>query len=447
MSGLVKQPSETGFQYLEVIIVAAILLMLAHAFFTLITSAYQLLGLSRIQASARSLANQEVETIRNLPYDDVGTDGGIPSGTLAQVKQTTINGQTYTITTTVVYMDDPFDGLAPADLLPTDYKRVKIRVDWAGTFPSSDSVELITDISPQGMETDVGGGTLSVLVFDADGQPVPQAEVTVQAPSAVPPIDLVLLTDNDGILLIPGAPACISCYNISVTKTGFSTDRTYDAGEVTNPSKPPVTILEDEVSQISFGVDELTSVSFTSVGAGPTYATVGNVDFHLTGTKTIGTDVSGDPVYKVDDDYTTDGSGSLSLDLEWDSYTMRLDNVNYALAGSSPLTPIVATAGETADVTFVRGGFAGHSLLAQIKDASGSAIASASARLTRSLSGYDETISSGQTGDPDEGASYFIDLPEGGSYNLEVTHPDFLDSTTSVDVNGATETTVVMNGL
>jgi hypothetical protein len=74
------------------------------------------------------LAQEKIEVVRNMPYENIGTVGGIPPGVLPQTETVTINNLAFEIKTTIVYIDDPFDGLSPDDLLPTDYKRVSIEI-------------------------------------------------------------------------------------------------------------------------------------------------------------------------------------------------------------------------------------------------------------------------------------------------------------------------------
>ena len=90
--------------------------------------------------------------------------------------------------------------------------------------------------------------TLSILVFDSEGIPMPGANVNIVADSVSPQVNLDIITDSFGRVLLPGAPECNECYQITATKAGHTTDRTYGTSEVTNPSKPHQSILEAEVT-------------------------------------------------------------------------------------------------------------------------------------------------------------------------------------------------------
>jgi hypothetical protein len=435
--------SQGGQFLLELIIAIAVLLMLMHAFFTLVSSSYQILIQSRSQVTAKAIANEKMEIIRNLPYVEIGTFGGIPGGSLLQTETVIRNGQFYTVTTAVTYKDDPFDQLAPTDLLPIDYKVVRVQVTWNTGFPNQHKITLLSNIAPNGVETTEGGGTLSLLVFDSQGQPVPQANVHVEAPTADPPVDLNLFTDDLGNLVLPGAPACTACYNLTVSKENFSTDRTYTTSEVDNPSKPPLTILEGQVTEASFAIDSLSEVTFKSLSSRETnYQTLGNVDFHLTGGKVIGTNTADKPVYKLNQDYTTDGAGNLVIQLEWDVYQLILNTGGYLLAGSNPVEPVQVTAGTGLTVKFVTAEPTDHSLLVKVLDAATTAVASASARLTGPA--YDGSIVTTTMDLADWGHVFFSPLTA-VTYTLEVSHNDYQTATASVSVAGETEEIIILN--
>ena len=134
--------SQRGQSLIEAILGLVILLILFHAFASLIIAAYDLLGNSRTRITARHLGNERIEEIRNLPYADVGVAGGIPPGSLPQLQSTNRNGLDYTVRTAVVFIDDAFDNQAPNDPFPADYKRVRVDVSWTGRFVAGESVTI-----------------------------------------------------------------------------------------------------------------------------------------------------------------------------------------------------------------------------------------------------------------------------------------------------------------
>ncbi|MEK7499010.1 MAG: prepilin-type N-terminal cleavage/methylation domain-containing protein, partial [Patescibacteria group bacterium] len=138
-----------GFTLIEVLIAMFVLGVVVVGLFGFITlilkSSHD--GQRRIVATA--LANEKMELLRNLSYDNVGTVGGVPSGPILQTEEIVRNSSTYTVSVDIRYIDDPFDGTAPTDTLNTDYKQARVEVSWDNNL-SKRPVLLITQISPSG---------------------------------------------------------------------------------------------------------------------------------------------------------------------------------------------------------------------------------------------------------------------------------------------------------
>lgn len=425
---------------MSLLLAMAVFAILGHAIFTLTTSSFSLIGFTRARIAARHLAQEKIELIRNLAFDDVGTQGGIPVGPLVQSESIERNGLVYSVKTSIVYVDDPFDGVTPADLLPTDYKRVRIDVSWQGQASSSKNpVVLVSDIAPKGIETTAGGGTLSILVFDANALPVAQADIHIEATEVNPPVDLDLQTSDTGYVVLPGAPECISCYDISVTKAGFSTDRTYTTAEVANPSKPPISIIEGELTEISFAIDKLSTLNLASVSDRESgFNPLGNITFQLRGDKITGTDSDDFPVYKIDKQFTTDAGGNIIItNVEWDNYTLIMPGASgWDISGTNPLVPLQLLPDTSVGWKFALANQTPHRLLISFTDSSQTPIASVSATL--SFGNYQETKLSGASSDPDFGQAFFFDLQD-KNHDLEATASGYQNVNTKVKVDGYTE--------
>lgn len=423
----------------------AVFAILGHAIFTLTTSSFTLIGFTRARIAARHLAQEKLELIRNLPFSDVGTVGGIPVGPLVQSENIERNGLVYSVKTSIVYVDDPFDQTAPSDLLPTDYKRVRVDVSWQGQASSSKNpVVLVSDIAPKGIETSAGGGTLSILVFDANALPVAQADVHIEATEVNPPVDLDLQTSDTGYVVLPGAPACVSCYDITVTKPGYSIDRTYTTVEVANPSKPPVSIIEGELTEISFAIDKLSTLNITSVSDRDSgFNPLGTITFQLRGDKTIGTDSDDFPVYKFDKQFTTDGGGNITItNMEWDNYTIIISSGSgWDISGTNPLIPLQLLPNTSVSWKFALSNQTPHRLLIGFTDSGQTPIASVSATL--SFGSYQETKLSGASSDPDFGQVFFFNLQE-KNHDLEATASGYQDVNTKIQVSGYTQESVIL---
>ena len=394
-------------------------------------------GEARIKLVASSLAQERLEIAKNLPYSDVGTVAGIPAGSLLQNETVSVNGQGFEIATSVVYIDDSFDDLSPIDLISTDYKRVRISVDWDGVFEPKDPLIFLTDIAPLGLESGENAGTLSVQVFNALGQPVVNADVSIEADSVSPPVDIDTLTDNDGRVILPGAPTCIECYEIEVSKSSYSTDRTYSSVEVANPAKPHLSILEGELSHVSFAIDRLSSMTVQAVRSRQAgYGPFQGVQFIVKGSKIIGTNVLSEPQYKYEDTFVTAALGQRVVsDLEWDTYDVYFPSGSSVdVAGSVPLIPFGISPNTSRFVTLVTEANSTNSLLVAVTDFSNNLLADAKISIFEGGSPV-ATKSSGLVGYGDQGQAYFGNLSV-STYDLLVSLDGYEDATGSVSLNG-----------
>jgi hypothetical protein len=435
-----------GEALIGIIIALGVFLILSQAVISLSFSVYDLVSYIRARISARHIAIESIEIIRNASYDDVGTIGGIPDGIFIQEQAVARNGQSYTIRTRVNFIDDEFDGVAPIDTLPTDYKRVRVDVSWGGISPSSlNEVSLVTDIAPRGIETTVGGGTLSILVFDSNGEPVPQAEVSIVAASAAPPVDATYYTSDLGRITLPGAPICNTCYEISVTKAGFSTERTYSTAEIENPIKPLATVLEEQLTEISFNIDEFARLDLASVGLPPDFSPLPNQIIRVRGEKIIGTDGLDDPVYKFDLDLVTDAAGALSIEeLEWDVYHVLLpSDSTLDIASTNPISPFSVLPNDDILLSVSLTPDNGSSLLAIFEDGSSGNVASVAATLKDDL-GFEASTSSGISSAPNYGQAFFDSL-EDKAYTMIATASGFLEFIGDININGDTVERIILS--
>ena len=428
---------DRGQIYLDILVTVALLAILSHALFSLVFSSYELISFTRARVTAKHLAQEKIELIRNLPYNNVGTQGGIPSGPLPQNESVSINGLKYQVKTDIVYIDDPFDGLAPTDTLPIDYKRVRVDVSWGGMASSNyNPINLITDISPKKIEQTAGGGTLSILVFDSQSKPVSGASVTIIGNGLNPPVNLNLKTADNGRIILPGAPVCISCYRITVEKNGYSSDRTYSTQEIANPNKPDISIIQSRVSQISFAIDKIATLTL--------FSNTPNQNFLLRGEKTLGTDTNDEPILKFDKNFSTDSGGQLTVsNVEWDNYHLSLPTgASYDIAGTNPLQPFIILADQIYTVKVDLTPHSNNSLLAIFKDSSQNPLASVSAKI--SSDGFEASGSSGTQGTANFGQIFFQNL-EAKTYYFVATASGFLDFFENIQVSGYQEEIIILN--
>ena len=105
-----KQPRQ-GQILLSILIAIAVFAILVNALFTLIAASFDLVSLNKTRITARHLAQEKMELVRNLSYEDVGTVGGIPDGIIEPEEMVRRNDLNYTIKTDISYIDDPFNNV------------------------------------------------------------------------------------------------------------------------------------------------------------------------------------------------------------------------------------------------------------------------------------------------------------------------------------------------
>lgn len=247
--------STTGMTLIEVVVGTSMILIVFLAIFAAFQISIDLVFSTKAATGANALLNERLEYIRGLSYDSVGTVNGIPNGPIPQVEQKVLNGITYTLSTLVQYVDDPVDGSDALDTngVTADYKNVKVSADWV-IREKPRSTFAVTRIAPKGMETLAAGGTLRVNVFNTLAAPVSGATVRIVHTSS-PTIDVSIDTGSAGSVAFPGTPPA-SGYQVTVTKTGYSSAQTYTA-TVANPNPNPghVTVVDKVTTTLSLSID------------------------------------------------------------------------------------------------------------------------------------------------------------------------------------------------
>jgi putative ABC transport system permease protein len=304
--------SKKGFTLLEVLVSAAVFLIIAIALYRTYASLFALTSVTQFKILALNAANEQFEIIRNLPYADVGEVNGIPNGKIPHSQTLVRGGVTFTITTNIRNVDLPFDGKLggnPNDLSPADNKLAEVRID-CSTCKNYVPITLTTTISPKNLETASTNGALFIKVFDANGLAVSGATVRVVNTKVTPNIVVQDETDVNGMLQIVDVPPGVQAYSITVSKAGYSTARTYPPGGVVNgylnptPTQPDATVVIQQVTQASFAIDRVSTLTFKSVS--PVCAPIGGLDFNLSGSKTVGVSIP-----KFITNLVTDGAGTI----------------------------------------------------------------------------------------------------------------------------------------
>lgn len=379
-----KLKTQSGFTLIEVIVGIAIFTIILMGVYGSYNALVKATRGAREQTILSSLSSQYLEIVRNMPYDNIGTENGNPNGVLADETNaitTTIEGQLYWLYYEVTYIDDPADGtiLAGTDVSPNDYKQVKLAIEKQSTGKIT---TFITSVAPQGLEGLNNAGALYLRAINANGQPVVGANFHIESLSLNPAIILDRSSDSSGNWIEVGLPASVNGYRITTTKTGYSTDATYPITVTNpNPTKPDSTVANGVVTQVTFAIDLVSNLTIRTVNQ--TCSNVNGVNVNMRGAKLIGTTPD---VLKYNQNHTS-SSGQIALNnIEWDTYTPTLlTGQSYTVYGTSPIQEISVLPGGSQTFTLVLGPASTNSLLVIVKDsATGTAIEGATVNLDKS---------------------------------------------------------------
>lgn len=382
---------KSGFTLIEVVITIAVFLIVVAAVYDGYVSLLKIISSTRVKTTAIALANEQLEIIHNLPYESVGLVGGVPVGILPRFATSTRNGVDFSVRLSIEDIDDSFDGViggSPNDLAPNDYKRVAVEITCL-SCSNFQPFTATTFIAPKNLENNSGNGALFVYVIDANGQPVPEADVTVVLASTTKTVNIAEKTNNSGVFQLVNTYPANLAYKITASKTGYSSAKTYTVGEdgIENPVQPDATVVAGQVSQVTLAIDRLASVNIKTMNK--TCQAIGNVPITWQGTKILGTDPD---ILKIDETITTGSSGLKSLnDAEWDTYTLVPNLSGYVLAGSLPLQSLTVAPGSSNDVTMILVPSNPYGLLVSVKDAA-SSLPLADSNVSLSGNGFNDSL-------------------------------------------------------
>ena len=391
---------------------------------------------SKNRLGATALANQEMEIIRSIAYASIGTTAGVPAGDLLETKDISVNTIRYTVYTFAQYVDDAFDGTAAGgnDAIPNDYKRVRITVTW-GSGGADQKVVIFGNFSPKGVETDSGGGVLSINVLDGTGSGVPNASIHIV--NAAAGVNITTATDATGNLLLPGSPAGTEAYTLTVSKAGYFGATTYSTATFV-PVDVHASVVAGVFNQKTIVIDRSSDITF--VTEDPFGTAIPDITYTITGGRRLGTMPlpTGTPVYGFTSNGTTNGSGVATFTAQSaGEYAVSITSGQYEFYKVSPVSSLVtsfnATVGIATDARAVLLDEDIGSVRVLVRTSADQApLSGASVRLRSATLAYDATVISDAFG-----LAYFpTALPPlaPGTYDLEVTLAGYTTQSESVNI-------------
>ncbi|MFZ5982444.1 MAG: prepilin-type N-terminal cleavage/methylation domain-containing protein, partial [Patescibacteria group bacterium] len=292
-----KGPGESknlrGFTLVEAMVVVFIVAVTAVAFYSVFAVGTRYIIDSKNRLEATALANEKMETIRNLDYADIGTEEGIPSGEIVEEEEVFRGTRIFYVKTLVRYVDDSYDGTedgSPDDAIPNDYKSVRVKVSWDPNPETNKTVYLVSTFVPEGIEKPESGGTLSINVINNQGIGIPQALVHISNPSES--VNINTATDSTGNITFVGAPGGDQNYLIEVSKSGYYGVKTYPPYPTSswNPADVHGSVVEGRLNMKSIMTDKLSDLMIRSED---TFGqAIPSVEFDIKGGKKIGDTVA-----------------------------------------------------------------------------------------------------------------------------------------------------------
>jgi len=387
--------SQRGFSLMEILVAIAMFAIITSGIFLTYGNILEVINRSRSRAIGTTILNEQIEIIRNLQYDDIGIAGGFPAGVIPYQKSIVREGGLYLVTAFVRSIDDDYDGQvggSPNDTAPADYRLVELEVSCPDCFAFA-PMRFTTWFAPENLEASAPNGSLFINVFDANGQPVGQADIEITNTSLNPTITIVDTSNNSGTLQLVDVPTSTNGYEITVTKDGYSSDQTYVPGGAGNPNplKPHSTVVFQEITEISFAIDQLSNLQVETYD--DFCSPIGGISFDVVGNRLIG---SGPDVPKYEDSFTTDSGGQFSVSaIPWDTYIFtNTSSSAYDIVGSNPLVPVPVNPGSTTPVAFVLQPAAATSLVIRVVDESGDGLTNATVNLVKGA--FNETKLTGE---------------------------------------------------
>ncbi len=272
---------ESGFSVPELIVTIIVFAIVSVAIATTLIAYINSASLSRLRASALSVATQQMEYLRSLPYDGLAVAGGsiATSGTPIPATITVSrSSRSFDVETDIRYADDAYDGCLNygasqallcrnytattvlSDVNPKDYKlaTVTVKEKTTGKVYSTLSTQFTSRVA------EVAGNSSAILVtvLDGSGSPVGGALVRIRNTTLSPQVNQTATTDSNGIALFLDVPVDTGKdYVVSSTKSGYSNATTIAQSGSLIPQYPNVSGIAQQVSNVTLKSEQISTNS------------------------------------------------------------------------------------------------------------------------------------------------------------------------------------------
>jgi type II secretory pathway pseudopilin PulG len=357
-----KLKNRRAFTILEIIIDTFIITAVFGVLLTSFILILNVVSAGKARTAATLLANEQMEVLRNLPYDELATQNGtiLPQGNIPDVQTIKRSGLDFVLSTIIITVDDPYDGCAiPAgaglyectdgqtspqqDLVPVDYKRIQITV----TQPNKPAVlaTLTSNAAAKAAETPSNTGMILTCVNNSQGLGVPGATVTIT--NSVLGVNVQGITNNRGCIFVANVPPDNrNGYHIVAAKQGYSTDFTTPrTAQNPNQVQPDVDVNAQQITIQNLSIDYLATLVVSVVNE--LNQPVSGIQVTATGTKI--TQFNPEQPKNVYNQ-TTNSSGVATFNnIEWDSYKLSLP-AGYTILTTSPYQAVSVAPSSTTNV-------------------------------------------------------------------------------------------------
>lgn len=332
---------EAGYTLVELMVSILVLSMIALAAFQLLMALLNSSVLSKRQAVAYTLANNQMEYLKELPYDRLAVAGGaIPATvTIPASFNSTINGDMYTVKTAIVYSDDAYDGCgsypnqelkllycrnyppptgAPnTDTNPKDTKNVTVTV----TDRNNKRLAFLdTNVAARVAETASNTGALFVRIVDETGSPISGATVNATNSTTSPSVNVSDTSDSNGTVIFYGLPPDSSNFDyfVSASLSNHSTLATLAPAGSLQPSYSSVNLLAQNSALVTLKLLPMNNNSLIIETTDVNGSALGNVKTYVKGGYKRYTNISDTSYYYdtlrgSDTRPTTDAGGLAAL--------------------------------------------------------------------------------------------------------------------------------------